>query len=195
MVISAPSGAGKTTLCRELCRRFSDIKESISYTTRSPRPGEKDGKDYFFVSHEKFHAMVDNNEFAEWAEVHGNCYGTAIKTLEDTRHNGIDLLLDIDCQGALKLKERFDGGVYVFILPPSIKELRHRLDKRSSDKQDVIDLRIKRASDEIRESYWYDYVIINDHLEKASDELAAIVLSQRCRTFRMLPQMSKLFDL
>ena len=195
MVISAPSGAGKTTLCRELRRRFPDISESISYTTRSPRPGETNGKDYFFVSPEQFHAMADNNEFAEWAEVHGNYYGTAMKTLKDARNNGVDLLLDIDCQGALKLKERLDGGVYVFILPPSIKELRHRLEKRSSDKQDVIDLRIKRASDEIRESYWYDYIVINDHLEKAFDELAAIVLAQRCRTFRILPRMAKLFDL
>src|SRR6185369_9206695 len=124
MIISAPSGAGKTTLCRQLLKRFPTMLESISYTTRSPRPGELNGKDYFFVSREEFQRMVAEDAFAEWAEVHGNMYGTALKTLEDARKNGIDLVLDIDCQGALKLKENFEGGVYIFILPPSMQELR-----------------------------------------------------------------------
>lgn len=195
MIISAPSGAGKTTLCRKLRRRFPNMRESISYTTRLPRPGEVDGQDYNFVSRETFQTMVSEDAFAEWAEVHGNLYGTALKTLEDARKNGVDLLLDIDCQGALTLKERFEGGVYVFILPPSMKELRRRLESRCSDEQEVIERRIRRAATEIREARWYDYLIINDRIEDAFEELAAIVLAQSRRTFRMLGRVAKLFDI
>jgi len=195
MIISAPSGAGKTTLCRKLRHRFPAMRESISYTTRLPRPGEVDGEDYCFVSREEFQAMVAEDAFAEWAEVHGNLYGTALKTLEEARKNGIDLLLDIDCQGAKALKQRFEGGVYVFILPPSMEELRRRLEGRSSDAREVIERRIKRASDEIKEARWYDYIIINDRVQDASDELSAIVLAQSRRTFRMLGQVAKLFDI
>jgi len=195
MIISAPSGAGKTTLCRKLRHRFPAMRESISYTTRLPRPGEVDGEDYCFVSREEFQAMVAEDAFAEWAEVHGNLYGTALKTLEEARKNGIDLLLDIDCQGAKALKQRFEGGVYVFILPPSMEELRRRLEGRSSDAREVIERRIKRASDEIKEARWYDYIIINDRVQDASEELSAIVLAQSRRTFRMLGQVAKLFDI
>jgi len=195
MIISAPSGAGKTTLCRKLRNRFPAMRESISYTTRLPRQGEVDGEDYCFVSREEFLSMVAEDAFAEWAEVHGNLYGTALKTLEEARKNGIDLLLDIDCQGARKLKQKFEGGVYVFILPPSMEELRRRLESRSSDAPEVIERRIKRASDEIKEARWYDYIIINDHIQEASEELSAIVLAQSRRTFRMLGQVAKLFDI
>lgn len=195
LIISAPSGAGKTTLCRNLLERFPNIKESISYTTRSPRAGEVDGVDYFFVSKDRFSAMVAEDAFAEWAEVHGNLYGTALSTVEEARKNGIDLVLDIDCQGARKLKEQIERCVYVFILPPSMEELRKRLIGRSSDAPEVIELRIKRAADEIREARWYDYIVINDNLEQASGELEAIVLAHELRTFRMLEQVSKLFDI
>lgn len=195
LILSAPSGAGKTSLCRELFKVFPDIKESVSYTTRKPRAGELDGEAYHFVSQEEFERMVDDDAFAEWAMVHGNMYGTALKTLEDARKNGVNLVLDIDCQGALKLKEQFEGGVYVFILPPSMNELRRRLESRSSDSQDVIERRIARAADEIKESRWYDYIIINDDFEVASSELAAIITAHRRKTFRMLEQVGKLFDI
>lgn len=195
LILSAPSGAGKTSLCRELFKTFPDIKESISYTTREPRAGEVDGEAYHFVSLAEFERMVDEEAFAEWALVHGNMYGTALKTLEDARKNGVNLVLDIDCQGALKLKEQFEGGVFVFILPPSMDELRRRLENRSSDSQDVIERRIARAADEIRESRWYDYIIINDDFEVAASELAAIVVAQRRKTFRMMEQVGKLFDI
>src|SRR4051794_15073259 len=154
LIISAPSGAGKTTLCHELLKKFPHIRESISYTTRLPRPGEKHGEDYFFVTKDEFQQMVDQDGFAEWAVVHGNMYGTALKTLEDARRGGIDLVLDIDCQGAKQLKERFLGGTYIFILPPSMAELRRRLENRSSDSQEVIEGRIQRASAEITEAKW-----------------------------------------
>ena len=195
LILSAPSGAGKTSLCRELFKTFPDMKESVSFTTRAPRPGEVDGEAYHFVSHEVFEQMVQEDAFAEWALVHGNMYGTALITLEEARKNGIDLVLDIDCQGARKLKEQFDGGVYVFIMPPSMEELRRRLEHRSSDAQDVIDRRIARATDEIREASWYDYIIFNDNFDVACQELAAIVIAQRRKTFRMMEKVGKLFDI
>lgn len=195
IILSAPSGAGKTSLCRELFKIFPDIKESVSYTTRKPRLGEVEGEAYHFVSSEEFTRMVDEDAFAEWALVHGNMYGTALSTLEESRKKGIDLVLDIDCQGALKLKEQFDGGVYVFILPPSMAELRRRLEGRSSDAQEVIDRRIVRAADEIKEARWYDYIIINDNFDDACRELAAIVIAHRRKTFRMMEKVGKLFDI
>ena len=195
LIISAPSGAGKTTLCRALMERFPTMKESISYTTRKPRAGEVHGDDYFFVSREEFQRMIDVDAFAEWAEVHGNLYGTALATIDEARKNGIDLVLDIDCQGARRLKEQIERCVYVFILPPSMAELRRRLENRSSDAQEVIDLRIERAAEEIREARWYDYIIINDNFQSAFEELSSIVVAHSRRTFRMLGQVAKLFDI
>ena len=195
IVISAPSGAGKTTLCNGLVNRFPALKESISFTTRAPREGEQDGVDYHFVSVERFQQMITENAFAEWAEVHGNFYGTAIATLEQARIDGIDILLDIDCQGAKTLKNRGINGVFVFVLPPSMAELRRRLESRSSDAQEVIERRIVRAAEEIKEARWYDYILVNDHLEDAQQGLAAIVMAARHTTGRMLGQVSKMFDI
>ena len=195
IILSAPSGAGKTSLCRELLKTFTDIRESVSFTTRKPRPGEVEGEAYHFVSHEEFKQMADQDAFAEWAIVHGNMYGTALITLEEARKNGVDLVLDIDCQGALKLKEQFDGGIYIFILPPSMAELRRRLEARSSDSQEIIERRILRAADEIKEARWYDFIIINDDFELACRELSAIVIAHHRKTFRMMEQVGKLFDI
>ena len=195
LIISAPSGAGKTTLCRALLERFPNMRESISYTTRAPRAGEVHGEDYFFVSREEFQHMIDGDAFAEWAEVHGNLYGTSLATIEEARKSGVDLVLDIDCQGARRLKEQIERCVYIFILPPSMEELRRRLEARSSDAQEVIDSRLERAAEEIREARWYDYIIINDSFEAAFEELAAIVVSHSRTTFRMLEQVAKLFDI
>ncbi len=195
LILSAPSGAGKTSLSRELFKTFPDMKESVSYTTRTPRTGEVDGEAYHFVSHAEFECMIKEDVFAEWALVHGNMYGTALRTLEEARKNGRDLVLDIDCQGALRLKEQFDGGVYVFILPPSMAELRRRLEHRSTDLQEVIERRIARAAEEIKEARWYDYIIINDDFAVACQELASIVTAHRRKTFRMMEKVGKLFDI
>jgi guanylate kinase len=195
IVISAPSGAGKTTLCNGLVNRFPALKESVSYTTRLPRPGEQDGVDYHFVPVERFKQMVTEHAFAEWAEVHGNLYGTAIATLEQARKDGIDILLDIDCQGARILKDRNVNGIFVFVMPPSMTELRRRLESRSSDAAEVIERRIVRAAEEIREACWYDYIVVNDNLEDAQEGLAAIVTAARHTTGRMFGQVSKMFDL
>ena len=195
MIISAPSGAGKTTLCSGLLKRFPEMSESISYTTRKPRAGEVHGESYFFVSIDEFQRMIDGHLFAEWAEVHGNLYGTALKTLDDARSSGIDLLLDIDCQGARQLKEKFCKGSYIFIIPPSMDELRRRLESRSSDSPEVIERRIQRAGEEIHEARWYDYVIINDNLDQAMEDLYAIFIAETRRTFRMKEQITKLFDI
>ncbi|SKA07497.1 guanylate kinase [Trichlorobacter thiogenes] len=195
IVISAPSGAGKTTLCNALVSRFPALKESISYTTRQPRQGEQDGVDYHFVSVDRFKQMVAEDGFAEWAEVHGNFYGTAIATLEQARIDGIDILLDIDCQGARILKDRGINGLFVFVLPPSMTELRRRLESRSSDAKEVIERRIARATEEIREARWYDYIVVNDRLDEAHEALSSIVTAARQTTGRMLGQVSKMFDI
>ncbi|MBU5613203.1 guanylate kinase [Geomonas azotofigens] len=194
-VISAPSGAGKTSLCKEIIDIFPNLRHSVSYTTRPPRNGEVHGRDYFFVGKEEFDRMVEDGEFAEWAEVHGNFYGTSLATLKESRAEGIDLILDIDCQGARQLKGRFEGGVYIFVLPPSIEELRRRLDNRSSDSQEVIERRIHNASGEIKEARWYDYIIVNDKFSEALDQLKSVLIAEQCRTSRLLQGLSRIFTI
>lgn len=194
-VISAPSGAGKTTLCKEVIDIFPNLRHSVSYTTRPPRNGEVHGRDYFFVGKEEFSRMVDAGEFAEWAEVHGNLYGTSLATLKGCRAEGIDLILDIDCQGARQLKGRFEGGVYIFVLPPSIEELRRRLDNRSSDSQEVIERRIQNAAGEINEARWYDYIIVNDKFSEALEQLKSVLIAEQCRSTRLLQGLSRIFEI
>ncbi|QXE88992.1 guanylate kinase [Geomonas subterranea] len=194
-VISAPSGAGKTSLCKEIIDIFPNLRHSVSYTTRPPRNGEVHGRDYFFVGKDEFDRMVEDGEFAEWAEVHGNFYGTSLATLKESRAEGIDLILDIDCQGARQLKGRFEGGVYIFVLPPSIEELRRRLDNRSSDSQEVIERRIHNASGEIKEARWYDYIIVNDKFSEALDQLKSVLIAEQCRTSRLLQGLSRIFTI
>jgi guanylate kinase len=194
-IISAPSGAGKTTLCKEVIDIFPGLRHSVSYTTRQARPGEVHGRDYFFVSSVEFRRMVDSGEFAEWAEVHGNLYGTAISTLDEYRKSNIDVILDIDCQGAHLLKQKYSGGVFIFILPPSFHELRRRLDRRNSDSEAVIERRILNAAAEIKESRWYDYIIVNDDFSQALTELKSVILAERSRTLRVLESISEKFDI
>ena len=185
IVVSAPSGAGKTTLCHEIRSVLPDLAYSISHTTRQPRPGEINGKDFHFVSEAAFRDMVDRGEFAEWATVHGNLYGTGAKALEKLLAEGLDVLLDIDTQGARQLRARYPEGVYVFVAAPSMRELEQRLRERKSDAQQEIAQRMARARDEMRAWLEYDYLIINRDLKEAVNELAAVIQAERCRTKRL----------
>ena len=179
--VSAPSGAGKTTLCQETASSMPLLTYSVSYTTRHPRPGEVHGRDYCFVKDEEFKQMVRQNEFSEWAEVHGNLYGTHVGSLSKALEQGIDTLLDVDSQGAAALKRRFPDGVFIYILPPSLAVLRNRLYERGLDTGEEIQRRLKEAHREIENLRQYSYLIVNDDFKKARRELEAIILSERIR--------------
>lgn len=174
-VISAPSGAGKTSLCKELIDFFPQLRHSVSYTTRSIRPGEVNGVDYHFIDQDRFDQMIAAGEFAEWAQVHGNFYGTSLQTLRQALEAGSDILLEIDCQGARQLKASLANAVFIFIMPPSIQELRRRLDSRNTDSHAVIEERITNAAKEMNEAAWYDHVVINDKFDQALAQLKAIL--------------------
>jgi guanylate kinase len=181
LVVSAPSGAGKTTLCRAMVHTVPGLQYSISYTTRPPRSGEVPGKDYFFVAESEFEQMVQRDEFAEWAKVHNNLYGTHAGFLKRTMAGGMDVLLDVDVQGAQLLKKRFPEGIFIFVLPPSMHTLTERLRDRRSDTPEEIDRRFRVARMEIQNYSDYDYIIVNDEIKKAARELESIILSERLR--------------
>jgi len=184
-VVSAPSGAGKTTLCREIRLRLPDLAYSVSVTTRPPRPGEIDGADFRFVGAPEFRAMLARGEFAEWATVHGNLYGTRARALEDALATGRDVLLDIDTQGAAQLRARYLDAVLIFILAPSVKELEQRLRERRSDMDADIERRLVRAREEIALWRQYDYLIVNRDVKEAMEQLESIILAERCRVARL----------
>lgn len=190
-VISAPSGTGKTTLARALLKLLPDLRHSVSYTTRKRRPGEIDGIDYRFISEAEFTRMAEACEFLEWAKVHGNFYGTSEKALKAMTGQGVDVLLDIDTQGARQTREKLPDAVLIFILPPSLKTLKERLVGRKSDSPEDIKKRLKRALDEIKEYKIYDYVILNDKLEEALEELKAVVLARRASVSKVDPDWVK----
>ncbi len=181
-MISAPSGAGKTTICREIMKHRDNVRQSVSFTTRPPREGEVNDVDYTFVSEEEFRRMIDRKEFVEWAEVHGHLYGTSKFRLEGLLDQGHDVILDIDTHGAAQIRSIFAHGVFVFILPPSMKSLRDRLEKRQRDRTEEIEKRLQRAGDEIRDYYKYDYVIVNDSVDDAVKKLEAIMTVDSLRT-------------
>lgn len=183
-VVSAPSGAGKTTLCQRLRELLPDIRFSVSYTTRPPRKGEINDVHYSFVDEEEFRTMISEGEFVEWAEVHGNFYGTSRKRIEDIINSGFDVLLDIDVQGARKIKDKFPQSILIFVLPPSMKALKDRLSKRMTESEDIMKRRLQNAIDEIKEFINYDYVIINDILDEAVKDMSCIIKAERLRTLR-----------
>ena len=171
-------------MCRELIDSFADLRQSISFTTRQIRDGEQDGIDYHFVDQVAFRQMVTENKLAELAQVHGNMYGTSLATLEQGAAEGIDLLLDIDCQGAAQLKKNYRQGVFVFILPPDLTELERRLRGRGTDSEAVIKRRLDNSAEEISQASWYDYHIVNDDFQTALQQLTSIVIAERCRADR-----------
>jgi guanylate kinase len=179
LVISSPSGAGKTTLAHRLAEQ-ERLEFSVSYTTRPPRPGERDGIDYKFVTEDEFARMIDQKEFAEWAKVHGNLYGTAIHTVNRALEDGRDYLFDIDWQGGAQIRRQWpDESVLVFILPPSMAELERRLRRRATDSPEAIERRLLTATRELEHFGQYDYLVVNDNLETALKELSSIYVAAR----------------
>lgn len=184
IVVSGPSGVGKGTLCNILVSKVEDVFLSTSATTRSPRPGELDGVNYIFMSHENFEDKIKKGQFLEWAKVYTNYYGTPKDVVIKKLSEGKDVILEIDIQGAAQVKKNYPEGIFIFIAPPSIQELENRIIKRGSDTKDSIDLRLKCAREEIQAAFDYDYVIINDDLDTAALMLQSIVLAERCRVSR-----------
>ncbi|GMT42537.1 MAG: guanylate kinase [bacterium] len=180
-VLSAPSGAGKTTIAERLVSDVPCLKQSVSYTTRPIRGGEVNGGSYVFVDEKRFRKMIDDNRFVEWAKVHGMFYGTALDTLEEAKKNNLDLLLVIDVQGAAKLREKDVDALFIFVLPPSMKELERRLRLRGSEDEEGINSRLLVAKKEIKSCRDYDYIIVNDDLEKAQSEMISILESERIK--------------
>lgn len=184
-IVSAPSGAGKSTLCRALLKRFPDLNYSISCTSRPPRGSEREGVDYHFISTDEFERGIDSGRWAEWAEVHGNYYGTAAADLQRRLAGGSDVLLDIDVQGARQIRKRFPDSVTIFIMPPSLAVLAQRLQSRGTDSEAEIQRRLNNAREEMRFRNLYRHVIVNDRLSEAKSELIQLVDSyRRGRTVR-----------
>ncbi len=181
LVISGPSGAGKSTVVFKAIEGRSDVCFSTSVTTRSPRPGEVDGREYFFISFERFHEMVENDELLEHAEYVTNCYGTPRAYVEQRLNEGMNVVLDIEVQGARQVREKMPGAVLIFIAPPSLEELERRLRGRGTDTEEAILGRLTRACQEYKEADFYDYLIVNDDAEKAAAKLNAIIEAEHCR--------------
>lgn len=186
VIISAPSGAGKTSVYKELLNDIEGLMPSISHTTRPPRKSEIDGKDYYFISMNEFKNKIDANEFAEWNEYEGNYYGSSFETITKAQEQGKDLLFDIDVNGANNIKKKFNNGVYIFILPPSINSLRERLIKRGAESEEAIENRIKIAEKEINHFKKYDYIVVNHKLNNTVRQVSSIILGERCRKVNLV---------
>ena len=185
VVVSAPSGAGKTSLCQEAARRLPRLIHSVSYTTRAPRPDEQDGRDYHFVNEPTFRGMIEAGEFAEWAYVHGHLYGTSRPLLEKQLAEGLDVILDIDTHGAAKLRQDYRTGVFVFVVPPTFDLLETRLRQRRTDSEEEILRRLAMAREELHHYRHYQYIVVNDIFEKAVKQLCCIITAERSRRDRV----------
>lgn len=193
-IVAAPSGGGKTSLVKKLVESLADIEVSISHTTRAMRPGEQHGVNYFFIDENEFIRMIDESAFLEHARVFNHLYGTSMKQITDRLQNGIDVVLDIDWQGAEQIRRSFPNAVSIFIVPPSLDILKQRLLDRRQDKDEVISDRMKKAQDELSHYPEFDYLIVNDNFEKAAMELQAIVIANRLRIERQINKQSKLLS-
>lgn len=180
-IVSAPSGAGKTSLCREAVRLLPDLHFSVSLTTRPPRPHEKDGVDYIFVSLEDFRHMIERNQLLEWTEIYGNFYGTSRTIIEACGKKGMDVLFDIDQTGARRLKELYPESITIYILPPSYEKLQERLIHRGTEDESIIKKRFEKAQNEIEQSGWYQHRVVNDDFSQAVRQLQEIITAERAK--------------
>lgn len=185
IVISGPSGAGKGTICKALLEKHKDLYLSVSATTRAPRAGEVEGVNYYFLTKDEFKTKVSENGFLEHAEVYGNFYGTPKANVEQMLEDGKDVILEIDIQGALKVKENFSEGVFIFVLPPSMEELKQRIIKRGSETKESLMTRFKSAYQEINYISKYNYAVVNDTVEVAAGKVEAIIAAEKCRVDRI----------
>jgi guanylate kinase len=192
-VFSAPSGAGKSTIVDTLRKTLSSVGYSVSHTSRRPRGVERDGVHYHFVDRDTFSRMAASNAFVEWAEVYDNFYGTSFSSLDEQTAQGLDVLLDLDPQGAENIKKHYTNSVLIYVLPPSMEVLEKRLRGRGTDDETVMKLRLEQALNDIKTCLWYDYVIINDDLKTAIEDARSIILSERCRTNRQAQKIKDLF--
>lgn len=186
IVLSGPSGVGKSTVISELLSSRQDIYFSVSYTTRQPRVGEEDGVNYNFITQEEFDLMIENHEFLEYARYVNNSYGTSLKNTEDRLQRGVDVLLDIDVQGAAQVREKYPEAVCIFIIPPSLEELSRRLRKRNTDSEEVIAKRLAKAREECRECPKYDYLVVNDNVMSSAREILSILEAESCRSTKRI---------
>jgi guanylate kinase len=193
MVVSAPSGAGKTSVCREILRLFPNVRFSVSCTTRPPRPDEVNGKDYDFISKAEFRERLARGEFVEWVENYGELYGTSKTTMSGFLNQGCDLILDIEPRGAKAIREQYSQAIFIFILPPSLSELKSRLSLRG-ESADIMERRLRSSLDEIREALWYDYIIFNETLEEAVDRFRAVYIAERSRRGRFTERIEAFFQ-
>ena len=193
-IVSAPSGSGKSTLVNRLLAADPNLEFSVSYTTRAPRGAEKPGESYVYLTREEFEKHIASGDLLEYAEVFGNYYGTHRSVLDKAREQGKDLILDIDVQGARQLRRSIPDAVSIFILAPSRQILEQRLRARSEDEEAVIQRRLRKAADEIRNFEMYDYVLVNDDLERSTDTLASIVKAERVRRARVTDQVRKILE-
>lgn len=194
-VITAPSGTGKTTIINIVRKNVGDVGYSISYTTRKPREGEVNGLHYYFVNKADFEKMIEAHEFSEWAVVYDQLYGTSISSINKELSSGKDVLMDLDIQGAKEIKRRFPESISIFILPPSMEILKERVKKRSTNDKIDIELRMKKAVEEIQRCQDYDFIIVNDDLNQAVREIEAIIIAQRALKKRRFPIVRKIFHL
>ncbi len=194
IVLSGPSGVGKGTVCGALRQQDTDILYSVSATTRSPREGEVDGVNYFFKTRDDFEEMIKNDKLLEWAEYVGNYYGTPVDYVEKTLSEGKDIILEIEVQGALKVRQQFPEGVFIFLMPPSLAELRSRIVNRGTESEDLINNRMTVAKDEIEMMDKYDYVVENDVVDLAVERIKAIVVAEHCRKDRLIEKYKQLVE-
>jgi guanylate kinase len=193
-VVSGPSGVGKSSIIQAVRQSIDGLGYSVSHTSRKPRGREVNGVDYHFVDREAFRRMIDQGGFVEWAKVYNDYYGTSLLSLQSQILKGLDVIMDVDIQGAKNIKKAFEESVLIFILPPSLETLRKRLGHRGTDDERVIRKRIEKASKEIQSCVWYDYLVFNDRLEEAVEETKSIIIAERCRRSQRIGKAEELFN-